>query len=111
MNSTLILLLTTIVLLILIFPLLFFLRRRVELKIEEETLLLQYPLSTKRVDLLHELESWSVEKAYYIRWGIFHSLSLKFKNGKKLAVSSLMNQGNYDLLYNHLADRFPERRK
>lgn len=111
MNDLSILILTSIVLLFIIFPLLFFLRKRVELKIEKDKLILEYPLSTKEIDMKKELESWSVERYYYIRWGVFHSITMIFKNGKRLAVNSLMNQENYDLLYDYLASRFQERKK
>lgn len=111
MSSTLTLVLISILVFFLIFPLLFYLRRRVELSIEEDLLVLKYPFKTKRIDLEKELESWEVQEAYYIRWGVFHSINMRFKSGKRITVSSLFNQENYDLLFDHLSKNFPERIK
>lgn len=99
----------SILLLILLFPLLFYLRRRVELRLENDMLVLEYPLSTKRIDLETELQHWSIQSAHYIRWGFFSSIIMVFKDGRRVTVSSMFNQKNYDLLYKHLSSRFPER--
>ncbi len=111
MNSTVILILASIILLLLIFPLLFFLRKRVELRLENDILYLDYPLSTKKIDLSKELYSWNVQKSYYIRWGMFHAITIRLKNGKRVAVNSLFNQENYDRLYARLSSNFPDQRK
>lgn len=111
MSSTLTLVLASIILLFLLLPLMFFLRRRVELSLEGDVLILKYPLNTRRIDLDKELENWKVQQAYYMRWGVFYSISMLFKNGKRVAVSSLFNQSNYDLLYNLLNSKFKNRRK
>ncbi len=111
MSSTLILVISTIVILLLLLPLLFFFRRRVDLGLEGDVLILKYPLTDKKIDLQQDLESWEVQRAFYIRWGEFHSINLRFKNRKSLAISSLLNQDNYDLLFTHLNERFKEKRK
>lgn len=111
MNTTLILVIASILIMFLIFPLLFFLRRRVELSLDGDILVLNYPVSDKKIDLERELLNWEVEQAYYIRWGIFHAIKMRFKNGKQLAVNSLFNQSNYDLLFSHLNSKFKDRRK
>lgn len=111
MDSTLILVLTSIILLFLLLPLLFFLRRRVELSLEGDTLVLHYPFNTRRIDLDKELENWKVQQAYYMRWGVFYSISMQLKDGKQVAVSSLFNQSNYDLLHNLLYTKFKDRMK
>lgn len=110
MSSTLILVLASIILLFLFLPLIFFLRRRVELSLEGDVLILKYPFTTRRIDLDKELENWNVQQAYYMRWGVFYSISMLFKNGKRIAVSSLFNQNNYDLLFHLLDSRFKNRR-
>ena len=111
MDSNLIMILASIFLLFLIFPFLFFVRRRAELRLEENILILEYPISTKKIELENELESWGVEKSYYIRWGVFYSVTLLLKSGKRVVVNSLLNLKNYDLLYEHLSSHFPERRR
>lgn len=111
MSSTLTLVLTSIILLLLLLPLMFFLRRNVALSVEDDILILKYPFTTRSIDLDKELESWKVQQAYYMRWGVFYSISMLFKNGKRIAVSSLFNQNNYDLLYNLLDSRFKNRKK
>lgn len=111
MNSTLIVVVITILLFFLLLPLLFFFRRRVDLDLEGDTLIIKYPLSDKKINLQEELKSWEVQQAYYIRWGVFYSINMQFNNGKQLAVSSLLNQPNFDLLFAHLNSRFKERKK
>ena len=112
MDSTLTLLIvTSILLLFLIFPLLFFLRRRVDLRLEKDVLFLEYPFQTRKIDLNKDLKDWKIEKAYYFRWGVFYSIMMRLNDGKQVAVSSLFNQKNFDLLFNHLNSRFPERKK
>lgn len=111
MNTTLIVVITCVILLLLVLPLLFFVRRRVDLSLENDILIMKYPLSTKRIDLDKELRSWKVQQAYYLRWGTFYSVNMLFKNGKQRNVSSLFNQSNYALLYGFLDSRFKNRRK
>lgn len=111
MNSTLIIVITCIILLLLLLPLLFFVRRRVDISLEEDILVLKYPFSTKRIDLDKELVHWRMQQAYYLRWGVFYSVNMMFKNGKQRNVSSLFNQSNYDLLYQFLERRFISRKK
>ena len=110
MNNTLLLILASIILLFLIGLFFFFFRRRVVLKPEEDQLLIKYPFKTKEITLDQELESWQVNKTYYIRWGIYYAVSMKLKSGKQLSVDSLFNQQKFDLLYNYLSSRFQERR-
>ncbi len=110
MNSTVIQILAGIILLLLLLPLVFFVRRVTDLSLEGDTLILKYPLRTTSIDLVRELDSWKVEDAYYFRWGRFYAISMLFKNGKRVAVSSLINRENYNLLYQHLISRFEERR-
>lgn len=111
MSNTLILVVASILLLLLLFPLFFFVRRRVELSLEGDELILDYPFTSKRIDLEKELESWRVQQAYYLRWGLFYSIDMQLKNGKHIAVSSMLNQANYDLLHKHLRNRYSDRRK
>lgn len=111
MSSTLTLVVVSIVLLSLLLLLLYFFRRRVALSLKEDTLILEYPFKTRRIDLEKELKSWEVQKAYYIRWGIFYSINMLFKNGKRVVINSLLNQSSYNLLYDHLNSRFKDRRK
>ncbi|WPP51185.1 hypothetical protein [Catalinimonas niigatensis] len=111
MDTTLLIVVTCIILLLLLMPLLFFVRRRVDIGLEDDVLILKYPLSTKRIDLDKELEHWKVQQAYYLRWGVFYSINMMFKNGKQRNISSLFNQGNYALLYDFLNSRFKDRRK
>ncbi len=111
MSATLTVLLASIILLFLFLPLFYFIRRRVELSLEGDILNMKYPFNTKRIDLDKELKNWDVQKAYYLRWGEFNAVGMLLTNGKRVAVSSLFNQNNYDLLYGHLNSRFNSRRK
>lgn len=111
MSNTLIVVIASIVVLFLLLPFLYFFRRRVDLELEGDVLIISHPFSTKRIDLNEELKSWEVQQAYYIRMGAFYAINLHFNNGKRLAVSSVMNQENYRLLFNHLNSRFKDRRK
>lgn len=111
MNNTLILVLASIIILLLLLPLLFFLRRRVELKLEKDILVLDFPLSTKKIDLDKELNKWNVQNAHYVRWGIFSTINMYLNNGKRISVSSMFNQSNYDQLHKHLRSRFQDRRE
>jgi hypothetical protein len=111
MSSTLILVVTTIIILFLLLPLLFLFRRRVDLSLEGDVLVLKYPLTDKKIDLQKELESWEVQRAFYIRWGVFYSINMRFKNRKSIVVSSLFNQNNYSLLFSYLNERFKGKRK
>lgn len=111
MSSTLTLILVSIVLLSLLLLLLYFFRRRVELSLEKDILILEYPFTTRRIDLEKELKNWEIQKANYIRWGVFYSINMLFKNGKRVVISSLLNQNGYNLLYDHLNSRFRDRRK
>jgi hypothetical protein len=111
MSSTLILVVTTIIILFLLLPFLFLFRRRVDLGLEGDVLVLKYPLTDRKVDLQEELESWEVQRAFYIRWGVFYSINMHFKGRKSITVSSLFNQSNYSLLFSHLNERFKAKRK
>ena len=111
MNNTLLLILASIILLFLIGLFFFFFRRRVILKPEEDQLLIKYPFKTKEITLDKELESWKVNRTYYIRWGIYYALSLKLNNGKYLSVDSLFNQNKFDSVYSYLSSRFQEKRR
>lgn len=111
MDTTLTLFLTCIVLLLLVAPLLFFVRRRVDISLEDHVLVLKYPLRTRRIDLDKELEHWKVQEAYYLRWGVFYSVNMMFKDGKQRNVSSLFNQANYATLYDFLNKRYLSRKK
>nr|WKN37567.1 hypothetical protein K4G66_02435 [Tunicatimonas sp. TK19036] len=106
MSTTVSLVLATIVLLLLLFAIVFFLRQRVAFSIEDDTLVVKSPLSTKRINLEKELESWKVQQAYYLRWGRVYSINMLFAQGNRIAVSSLFNQENYNSLYHHLKSRF-----
>jgi hypothetical protein len=110
MNSTLILVVSTIIILFLLLPLLFLFRRRVDLDLEGDVLVLKYPLTEERIDLQKELESWKVQRAFYIRWGVFYSITMHFKSRKSIAVSSMFNQNNYSLLFAHLNKRFQDKK-
>lgn len=111
MSTTLILVIASILLLLLLFPLFFFVRRRVELHLDGDALILDYPFSSRRIMLDQELESWRVQQAYYMRWGTFYSIDMQLKSGKHVAVSSMLNQENYQLLLEHLRTHFPDRRQ
>lgn len=111
MNTTLLIVITCIILLLLVVPLLFFVRRRVDLNMEDDVLVMKYPLSTKKINLESELQSWEIQKAYYLWWGEFQAVHMRFKNGKQRNISSIFNQSNYKLLYQHLEDRFKSRKK
>lgn len=110
MNETLLLVLASILILFLVLAVLFIFRGRAELTLEEHTLILKYPLSTKRINLRQELESWKIQKANYLRLGIFYTILIHLKNGKHVMLSSRFNQSNYNLLYKHLSLNFPDRR-
>lgn len=106
MSTTVILVLATIVILSLMLLIVFFLRQRVSYRIEDDVLVVKSPFSTKRIDLDKELENWKVQQAYYLRWGMFYSINMLFTPGNRIAVSSLFNQENYDLLFQHLNSQF-----
>lgn len=110
MNDTLTVVIASIVVLFLLLPFLYIFRRRVDLELEGDVLIINHPLSTKRIDLNKELKSWKIQQAYYIRMGAFYAINMQFKNGKRLAVSSVMNQENYRLLLNHLNSHFKDKR-
>jgi hypothetical protein len=78
---------------------------------EDDVLVMKYPLSTKKINLESELQSWEVQKAYYLWWGEFHAVHMLFKDGKQRNISSIFNQSNYDLLHQFLDDRFKGRKK
>lgn len=111
MNPTLLIVITCIVLLLLIVPLLFFVRRRVDLSMENDVLVMKYPLRTKKINLDSELQSWEVQKAYYLWWGEFHAVHMRFKDGKQRNISSIFNQSNYKLLHQYLEREFKSRKK
>ena len=111
MSTTLIVVLASIVLFFLLFILLFAFRERVEVGVEEDVLLLNYPFSKKRIALKKELKSWKVQQAYYLRLGQVYSINMLFRDGKRAAVSSRLNEENYDLLYDYLSSRYPDRRE
>lgn len=111
MSNTLILVVASIILLLLLLPLFFFVRRRVELHLDGDELILDYPFTSRRIMLDKELESWRVQQAYYMRWGTFYSIDMQLKNGKHVAVSSMLNHDNYTLLFQHLRNYYSERRK
>lgn len=111
MSNTLILVIASILLLLLLFPLFYFVRRRVDLRLDGDELILDYPFTSRRINLEKELDSWQMQQAYYLRWGLFYSIDMKLKNGKHIAVSSMLNQENYDLLQKYLRKRFSDRRK
>lgn len=110
MNTTLILVVASILLLSLLLPFFFFVRRRVELSLDGDDLILEYPVSSRRISLDKELESWRVQKAFYIRWGTFYSINMQLNNGKHVTVTSMLNQDNYNLLFKHLRNYYSERR-
>ncbi len=109
MSSTLILVITSIILLILLFPLFFFLRRRVDISLENEVLVLKSPFNTEKIDLDKALRSWKVQEAYYLRWGKFSAISMLFENGRRKNISSMYNQSNYDVLHRFLNTKFKSR--
>jgi hypothetical protein len=111
MNYNFVVALLAIFLLMIIFPLLFFFRRRVEISIENNELILQYPLTTQIIDLEKDLKHWELQETYYIRWGAFQTITLTFNNGKTMNISSLFNQTNYNTLYNYLKKNAIGKRK
>lgn len=111
MSNTLIVVIASIVVLFLLLPFLFLFRRRVDLELEGDVLILNYPLTTKKIDLNKELKSWELQRAAYFRLGAFYAITMRFKNEKRVMVSSLLNQENYNLLFRHLNSRFKDRRK
>lgn len=110
MSDILVLILASVILLFLVGLFFFSLRRRLTLKPEEDKLLIRYPFKTREIALDKELESWKVDKNYYIRWGLFYSISMKLNNGKYLSVDSLFNQNKFDAVYSYLTSRFQEKR-
>ncbi|WP_017729883.1 hypothetical protein [Nafulsella turpanensis] len=110
MNDTLLLVLASVFLLFLLFILLFIFKGRTEINLKGEDAVLKYPLSTKRINLPTELESWKVQRTYYLRLGVFYTIIMRLKRGKQLMVSSRFNQSNYNQLYSHLNSHFRERR-
>ncbi|MDF9797446.1 hypothetical protein OKW21_002709 [Catalinimonas alkaloidigena] len=110
MDSTLLIVITCVILLLLIVPLLFFVRRRVDLSTENDVLVMKYPLSTNKIDLNSELQSWELQEANYLWWGKFHAVHMIFKSGKQRNISSIFNQSNFDVLYRFLESRFAERK-
>jgi hypothetical protein len=103
--------LLSIVLLMMVFPLLFFYRRKGEIRIEGDTLVMLYPLQEKKYDLKNNLKFWKVQEAYFIRWGVIYSIQMTMNNGKIIQVGSMLNRDNYNKLFRYLKSRFPERRK
>lgn len=111
MNSTIVLVIISIVVLMLLLPLLFFLRRRVVTRLKDDILILEYPLSTRQIDLANDLQYWEVQETYYLRWGMIYSIRMVLKSGKSIVVSSMLNKNNYDQLSTYLHKKFLHKRK
>lgn len=110
MSETLLLVLASILVLFLIFIFLFIFRGKTEITFEGQEVILKYPLSTKRIHLAEELETWKIQRTYYLRLGVFYTIIMRLKNGKHLMVSSRFNQENYNQLLSHLTTHYKQRR-
>ena len=110
MNSTLLLILASIAILFILFMVLYIVWERAQVSLEDHILVLKYPLSQKRIDLDKELKSWKVQEAYYLRLGMIYSINMLFRDGKRVQVSSRLNQESYDRLYEYLDNHYSNRR-
>lgn len=110
MDISLTLIIASIVLLFLLFLVLFIFRERVEIQVADDMLLLNYPFRKKKVRLEKELVSWELQQAYYLRLGNIYAINMQLESGKQLSVSSRLNQENYERLYQHLQQHYPEKR-
>lgn len=111
MENTLIVVIVSIVLLLLVFPLLFFFRRSTDVVLEEDTLILRYPLSKEEIKLNQELKSWNLQEAYFIRLGKIYSINMELKNGKWKSVSSRFNSESFKSIYQYLDSNYNKKRK
>lgn len=111
MDSTLIVVLASIVIFFLLFIILFLFRERIEVQLEDDSLLLRYPFKKRKIQLNKELISWKVQEAYYLRLGMVYSINMLLSDGRRIALSSRFNHDNYEKLYNHLSSHYPRKRE
>lgn len=106
MDTTIIVVLASIVIFFLLFIMLFLFRERVEVQLEENSLLLRYPFKKRKVALDKELMSWKVQEAYYLRLGMVYSINMLLQDGRRIAISSRFNHENYEKLFDYLKSHY-----
>lgn len=111
MENTLVVVVVTIVLLLLIFPLLFFFRRSTDVVLQDDILVLQYPLSKEEINLIQDLKSWNLQEAYFLRLGKVYSINMELNNGKWKSVSSRFNPESFQGIYRYLEAKHNNKRK
>lgn len=111
MSDSLLIITTSIILLLLILLLVYFLRRNTDINIQGSILVLKKPFRSQKIDLEKELDRWSTQQLRLILWGgIIYGISMRFKSGKQLTVSSRFNQETYQRLYQVLESKFQDRK-
>lgn len=95
MENTYIIVIATIVLLLIITPFLFFFRRSTDLTLNDHMLTMQFPFRKEEINLLNDIESWTLQEAYFLRLGKIYSINMKLKNGKWKSVSSRFNAESF----------------
>ena len=113
MNDTLLVIITSIILLLIVFLIAHFLRRNTAISLQENTLVLSksFKRQKEEINLQEELDQWSTQQLRLIFWrGTIHGISMKFKSGKQLNVTSRFNQEAYQRLAPLLESKFQHRK-